>query len=226
MKRLSKGVGVPRKSRGGEEEEVFKVPLMPKRTVVEPTDSTSTSTSTTAAAPARTRPPRKQERPRPLPRGDSLAGSSKGLFNRREVSLSRKPSGGVGLKKKKQEKEKEKEEAEKKLAEGRKRKRKSLSPKSALPPCSLSTFSLANRTLALCRALLSNNKCDPRPRHACQTPLCCPSTFLRRPRRSIPTRRVSSRPFRLTTFRHPFSSSVAWRSETRRYGLGGGRRGG
>ena len=66
-----------------------------------------------------------------MPRGDSLAGSSKGLFNRREVSLSRRPS-GVGIKKKKEDLEKK--EAEKAQ---RTRKRKSVSPKSELDlsPC-------------------------------------------------------------------------------------------
>lgn len=142
MKRL---VGkVARKGRAASDElddNVFKVPLPPKRRTTDPSNATSTaatetdSTSTTSDAPPRTRPPRKQERPRPLPRGDSLAGSSKGLFNRREVSLSRRPS-GVGLKKKKEEAEKEKREAAEK-AEARKRKRKSVSPKSESFPCRL-----------------------------------------------------------------------------------------
>lgn len=81
---------------------VFKVPALPKNSQ----DRTTAVHGTVAEASAlrvlhgqsRTKAPRKQ--PRPLPRGDSLATSSKSLFSkRREVSLPRR-SGGVGLKRK------------------------------------------------------------------------------------------------------------------------------
>ncbi|ORY90106.1 hypothetical protein BCR35DRAFT_349873 [Leucosporidium creatinivorum] len=147
MKRLvGKGGRKSRAASNELEDDVFKVPLPPKRRTTAPSAAASTtetetdSNSTTSDAPPRTRPPRKQERPRPLPRGDSLTGSSKGLFNRREVSLSRRPS-GVGLKKKKEEAEKEKRDAAEK-AEARKRKRKSVSPKKLS-----GSSSFASRTL-------------------------------------------------------------------------------
>ncbi|SCZ90161.1 BZ3500_MvSof-1268-A1-R1_Chr1-3g01811 [Microbotryum saponariae] len=108
MKRL---LGLDSSTLGGSQHDSFKVPTLPF--------SKSKSGGTNAAAPSskhdssktdhngrdktsestapRSKPPRKQ--PRPLPRGDSLISSSKGLFNRREVSFG-KPKTGAGIKKK------------------------------------------------------------------------------------------------------------------------------
>lgn len=156
--------------------EVFKVPPLRKRAhsmaapstqnhsaidapVLAPESSESASTS------ARAR-PRKQERPRPLPRGDSMAPSSKSLFNHREVSLARKPTEATGLVKKQTAAEsmstlgggieETKKKSEGMTAKGRARKRKSVSPKSESPFASTfapHTYSSLIRT--------SNNRINP-----------------------------------------------------------------
>lgn len=91
------------------ESDIFKVPVVPtkkKQTDVESTNpdpagaQECTTNMTMASGTGRPhQPPRKQERPKPLARAASLTNSSKSLFNRREVSLSRRSS-GLGLKKK------------------------------------------------------------------------------------------------------------------------------
>lgn len=106
--------------------DTFKIPAPPKRKAAELSkqDAPAAASNSTAPATNRPQPPRKQERPRPLYRSISLVSSSKGLFNRREVSLSRRPS-GLGLKKKR--------DAEKDAkADKEPRRRKSASPKSEL----------------------------------------------------------------------------------------------
>jgi hypothetical protein len=83
------------------------------------------------SAGGRTR-PRKQERPRPLPRGDALTGS-KGLFNRREVSLGKKRVGVKTVVPVPTEKGKERA-GESNVGLSRGTKRKSVSPRSESPP--------------------------------------------------------------------------------------------
>lgn len=94
------------------------------------------------SASGRTR-PRKQERPRPLPRGDALTGS-KGLFNRREVSLGKKRVGVKSVVPLSTDKGKEKETN---VGLSRGTKRKSVSPRSESLPSLL--FSLSSHMFFL-----------------------------------------------------------------------------
>jgi hypothetical protein len=118
---------------GPSDHDIFKVPSLPTKKHAAMTsmqrEAARVSATLSSTGQERTQqPPRKQERPQPLARAPSLPGSSKGLFNRREVSLSRRSS-GLGLKKRLRA-EAESKEPPAIEKEKEPRRRKSASPRS------------------------------------------------------------------------------------------------
>ncbi|SCV68318.1 BQ2448_439 [Microbotryum intermedium] len=140
----------------------FKVPILPFRSkpgdkaaaspasksTSSKADHTSHEKTSDAAAP-RSKPPRKQ--PRPLPRGDSLISSSKGLFNRREVSFG-KPKPGSGIKNKAVSASKVAEQTTvDQSGANHVNKRKSMSPKKSSSTANMTSFTLVPDTPAASR---------------------------------------------------------------------------